>query len=113
MRLSVADRLLLLELLPDQGDILTLRVRQDLISTLGLSDEERVALKFERDEVRGMLLWDHEAERAMGGPKQIALGESGRGMLAAALVDMNKAKHLRPEHVSLYERLVEGRVVVE
>jgi len=45
MELKVAERLMLLNLLPKEGDLTTLRVVREAIHTIGLSDEELTALE--------------------------------------------------------------------
>jgi len=50
MKLSVKDRLLVLQVLPDASDITTMRITRDLAKDLSFSEAEHKALKFKTGE---------------------------------------------------------------
>jgi hypothetical protein len=103
MTLSVFDRLLLLNILPAQGDITTLRIVRDLQSALAFSEEEHKALEITNE--GGQVRWKKDAEQAVG----IDIGSVGRAIIRDRLVELNEQKMLKMEHLSLYERFVESK----
>ena len=69
MQLSVAERLLLLNVLPKEGDILSLRIVLKLKEELSFSEAEHAALKFHQDGEG--IHWDETGAQQLG-PKEIA-----------------------------------------
>ncbi len=59
MNLSVLDRLLLLGLLPAEGDITTLRIIRTLREELSFTEQEHADLHLKQDE--GRVTWEHSA----------------------------------------------------
>lgn len=102
MTLKTYDRLVLLNVLPAQGDILTLRVVRDLQAALSFTEEESAALQFEQ--VDGAVRWKTEADEE----KDIPIGDAARAVIRERLRELNDQKQLTLEHLPLYERFVES-----
>lgn len=103
MRLTVRERLALLSVLPREGDILTLRIVQDLRRALSFSEAEHAALKLTSSE--DGVSWDRTGE---GDPKDVEIGPKAHTVVSDALQRMSNQKKLTEAHVGIYERFVEG-----
>ncbi len=106
MDLSVRDRLILLSIIPQEGDFLTLKITRKLRESLSFSEEEHKLYKFV--EAEGAISWDNSAEQV----KVIPLGDKAREIIADSLRKLDKQKKLKMEHLDLYERFVEGKEVL-
>ena len=100
MRLGVFDRVLLLNILPREGDFKTLKILRKLTDDLGFSEAEAKALEFVTE--GGAIKWRSEADA----PKEVKIGEIAREIIADRLRELDKQKKLTLEHMSLYERFV-------
>ena len=99
--LSVLDRLLLLNILPTEGDITMLRTIRCLREDLSFSDEDAKALQMVVGE--GQVKWDRTADYQ----KDIPMGARVRKLIAAALIKRSQANKLEERYVGLYDRFVE------
>jgi hypothetical protein len=99
MELSVLDRLLILNLdtLPNQGNILTMKVKQQLISDVGFSEQEFKDFNLKNE--GGEVTWNPDAPSV-----DITIGEQAKKILVNAL---DKSESLTVNHISLYDRLKE------
>ena len=101
MKLSVLDRIALLDLLPATGDYTTIRVSHDLRALLSFSEEEHATLKFKQTDGGGMI-WENDFEREFEfGPKATAL-------IVEALEKASKEKKLNADHLRVYEMFMEA-----
>jgi hypothetical protein len=103
MVLTVLERLLISDSLDQQGDIIFLRIRNELISKVGLSDDDVKKYKIIRKD-NGGISWDPKVPQEA----KIELTETECGMIKSSLVKLNNAKKLTPDHISLYEKFVEN-----
>jgi hypothetical protein len=103
MLLSTFDRLILLNILPAEGDITTIRVIHQLRLDLSFSEAENAALAFETGE-DGLVRWKTDADV----PKEVEIGPKAHAIVAATLERLNKQEKLTEQHLSLYERFVES-----
>jgi len=102
MKLGVANRLLLLGLLPEQGNILTLRVVR----------EARQLLEFKADEVNRFEIvqsgpsfrWNQEKAEEV----EIALSDAALGIAREAIKKQDAENKLTVVHIPLWEKLVES-----
>lgn len=96
--LNGLERILLLSLLPQEGSLLSMRVLQELRTTLALTQDEIAALgKGPDDPVR----YD-ELERVP--VKSIRIGPVDQELIVTALQHCDKSGKVRLEHLPLYER---------
>jgi hypothetical protein len=100
--LSVQDRLLLLSILPPQGDIITLKIIRDLQTELSFSEKEIEGLNLRPSDDGKAMLWDLEKQFYLSAP----IGPKAKEVIANALKDMNAKKALTAAHIDLYERFV-------
>jgi len=98
MELSVADRLALLNILPQEGDITTLKIVRKLREELSFSEEEHGILQFQND--GQMIRWNPLED------KDVEVGEKATDIISDALKELNKQKKISVDWVELYERFV-------
>ena len=102
MLLNTFDRLILLNVLPKEGDITTLKIIRKLKDDLSFSEEEHTALQFKNED--GQIMWKEDADIK----KEIEIGEKATDIIAEALKALNKARKLTEAHISIYERFTGG-----
>ena len=100
MKLNVSERMGLLSLLPTEGSYTTLRVLNDLRAELSFSEKELKDSNIrERD---GQTSWSLNGTA----PKEVAVGEVGRGLIVTALKGADEAQSLTSLTFPLYERFI-------
>ncbi len=104
MKLSVLDRVSLLNILPREGDITSLRLVRETRENLSFSETERAELQFKTFPT-GHMKWKDNGNIE----KDIELGDTVIGMIVVALKTLNEKKELLEEYLDLYERFVEGK----
>jgi len=98
MILTVKERLLLLNVLPREGDITTLRVVRQLREALSFSEEEHATLNFVTE--GNELKWSPEASQEA----EIALGKKASDVVAEVLKKLSDNKTLHEDYVSLWDK---------
>ena len=101
MLFSVPERLLLLPILPEVGDVITLKVVRDLQDILAFTEEEIKLFNLRTQ--GGALRWDN------GTDKEVPLTPKQAEVIVEALKQRDKAKKLPIQLLSLYERVVETK----
>ncbi len=102
MLLNVKQRLLLLNILPDEGTYDTLKIVRDQQNLLSFTEEELKRLKIRRE--GDMYQWDEAADE----PVDISMGEMASNMIKMALRRLDSEGQLKVEFLPLYEHFVEG-----
>lgn len=100
MILSVLERLLVLNILPAEGDIITLKIVQQLRSDLSFSEAEVAQYQFKTNE--GQVTWNTTGAT----DKDIPVGPKAFLLITEALEALNKSKKLKSEHIGLYDKFV-------
>jgi hypothetical protein len=100
MNLSVLDRLLLLNILPQEGDITSIRIIRKLREDLSFSEQEHKDFAIEHTE--GQVKWD--AKTAVD--KDVVLGPKAQVFVADVLKKLSTDKKLTEQHLALYEKFV-------
>lgn len=108
MNFTISDRLALLNVLPMQGNIVTLRVVQELKMSLSFSEEEMEKWKIVNQKVDGgaIVTWDEDFANET---KDIEIGKATATVIKQELVRQSNQGKLRFDAVPLYERFVEGK----
>ena len=104
MELNVFNRLILLNILPKEGDFTTLKIIRKLREDLSFSEEEHKLLQFKQE--NGSIQWQQDT----AGPKDIIIGEKASDVISDALKKLDKEKKLQEIHYDLYEMFVEKQV---
>jgi len=99
MKLTVNDRIILLGIIPLQGDFTTLKIIRDMREGLSFTEEDHKILKFRHDE--GMTYWEEGLE-----DKEVNFGEKATDIIVDAFKKLNEQKKLRIEHMELYEQFI-------
>lgn len=102
MLLSVTDRLLLLGLLPQQGNITMLRVIREARQSLELSADEIVA--WEVSQVGDAVRWNQQK----AADAEIPLSAAALGIARTAIRQFDTEGKLTTAHIPLWEKLVDG-----
>ena len=104
MKLNVRDRVILLSVLPREGDILSLKILRKLREDLSFSEDEQRLFEFKQDLERGQVSWDPKCTDA---EKEVMIGVRGLEIVKEALEELNKQKKLHVDMLELYEKFVE------
>lgn len=98
MKLTVLDRILLLGMLPKEGDITTLKIIRKLREDLSFSETEHKELKFTSE--NNSLHWEKNIE------KEIEIGEKATEIITIALKSLNEQKRLHEDCINTYEKFI-------
>ena len=98
MNFTVKDRILLVGMLPPQGDFKTIKLLHDLRIELAFSEKENE--DFGIQSANGSVSWDGEAGKAV---KEIEVGPTMFELIKGLIKDLDEAKQLTENHISLYE----------
>jgi len=101
MELNVRERLMLVSVLPKEGDITTLKIIRKLREDLSFSEEEHKVLNFKHQ--NNMTIWDD----AVDVKKEIEIGEKATDVITEALETLSKNKKLHEDHLPLWEMFIE------
>jgi hypothetical protein len=102
MKLTILERLMLLGILPKESNIISLRIIADLRKELSFSEEE---IKDAKIIGSGMnVTWDSTKDPV----KDIEIGPAAFVIISDSLKGLDKTNKLTEQHISVYERFVEG-----
>lgn len=102
MELTVMDRLILLNILPKEGNITTLKLVRKLREELSFDEEEHKVLNFK--EQNGMTVWNRQPEIK----KEMEIGEKATDVIVNALKELDKNKKLHEDHLPIWDMFIEG-----
>lgn len=102
MLLGVTERLALLGVLPQEGDFTTLRILHDLRQRLSFTEAEHKEFGIEILNDGQQIRWRQDDDREA----EIDIGAKATLIITARLEEMNAAKSLTPNHLSLYSKFV-------
>jgi hypothetical protein len=102
MKLGTFERLVLLNILPSEGDFTTLKIVRKLRESLSFSEAEHKALQFKQEGEQIKWLTTGETE------KEVIIGEKATDIIVETLKRLDKEKKLKNEHYGLYEKFVGG-----
>ena len=104
MELTVLERLVLLQLLPKEGNFATLKLVRKAREDLSFDDLENKRLNFvqDGDQVR----WNMTEDKGIR--KDITIGETMTNTVVEELKKLSDSGKLREDHFTLYEKFVEG-----
>lgn len=100
MELTVFERILILNILPEKADVTSLRIVRDLQSSLGFNEAEVETLGMRQEE--GGVFWNQAAETVRDFP----IGPKGQSIIATELEKLSKGKQLSMQMLDLYDRFV-------
>ena len=101
MLLSVKERLLLLNVLPDKGDYTSIKIIRKLREDLSFSEKEHKEFNIKMEE-NGLVLWDDKAEK----PKDVPIGEKAIDIIKGSLRKVNAEQQITEDLIPVYEKFV-------
>lgn len=105
MELDVGERIVLLSILPSEGDITTIRLVHELKQALSFTEEEHKELNFRTED--DQVFWDKETTR------EIPMGPKVQVLIAGELEKLSEEGGLKEDHLPLYDKFVEPTVLKE
>jgi hypothetical protein len=105
VKLSVYERLVLLNILPKEGNFITLKILRQIREELSFNEKEIKDLKLTSDPVKGTATWIPEKDPN----KEIEIGRETKKIIVEVLEKLDKDSKLSQEHLSLYEKFVEEK----
>jgi hypothetical protein len=101
MKLDVGTRIRLLGILPETGNLLTLKIVRELRDELSFSEKEHKDFKIT---TRGNeITWSDKAK-----PKTVKFGDQARELVVKVLRELNKKEELTMPDLDLWEEFVGG-----
>lgn len=100
MELTVFERLILLSILPKEGDFTTLKIVRKLKEDLSFSEEEHGKLNFEQKE--NTVTWNMEVDLI----KNVEIGKKAKMIIVDVLRKLNDSKKLTEQNYTLYEKFI-------
>jgi len=105
-KLNVVERIALLNILPFEGNVVTLKIIKDLQSNLSFSEEEMKRFKMKnirRPDGGTFAVWDADLGEET---KEIEIGDVAKDIIVEQLKALEGRKKLRMEMLTLYEKFV-------
>jgi len=102
MKLSIANRLRLLGIIPEKGDLVTVRVLADLRKNLALTEDE-----IAKNDVRltgKQIVWNENTE-----PVDIEMGDVARKIISSGLKSLDESNELTIADIELWDMFVEEK----
>ena len=104
MKLNIEERLMLLGVLPQEGNFVTLKIVRKLKEELSFSEEELAKYKIVQDPKNNQVKWNAEADSK--DQKDIKMGGEATALIVKSLKDLDKDNKLVPQQLSLYEKFM-------
>ena len=95
------DRLVLLNILPAEGDILTIKVVHKLKMELAPSEKELKDYDIKQE--NGQIVWDDIMEKKRGAQEK-KIGPKAYSIIEEAFEKLSKDKKINEGHISTYEK---------
>ena len=100
MLLGVSERLGLLNILPKEGNAVTLRILRDFQNELSFTEEEKTEINLVFSDNR--LTWD----ASLAKKKEIEVGDTMKELIVTSLKRLDATNHLNIGQLPLYEKFV-------
>ena len=95
--LSVKERLVLVAILPPEGDLTTIRIVRELREALSFSEAEHADLQMKQED--NQIRWEEGAVPN----KKLDIGPKAQEVIREALGKLDKDKKLTPDHLELVD----------
>jgi len=109
MKLNILERIALLNIIPREGSVITLRIIRDLQTRLGFTEEELKGYKMKNTTTpdgRTSIVWDEDFSKE---EKDIEIGEVATSIIVRELKKLDAQNRLPMEGLAIYEKFVEGK----
>lgn len=103
MKMTVNERIVAMRLLPEKGNVITLKVIMEAHDALGFSaaDHKKFGIKTEQVEGGVQTTWDPKKDK----PTEIKLSEPALEILREAIDKINGDEELTMQQLTLFEKL--------
>lgn len=108
MKLTVLERLVLLNILPKEGDLTTIRIVRELREVLSFSEAEHASLAFKPDG-DGNMRWNAEADR----DEDFIFQPRAYALIADTLEKLAKGEKMMEDYLSVYDKFCEEQTIRE
>lgn len=107
MKLNVGERLMLLQVLPPEGNIVTLKIVRNLVDLVGISEEEHkeFEIKKEGPKENQRVSWNVKGNEE----KEFEIGERATDVIIDSLKNLDSNKKLIPQMMTLWEKFIENK----
>lgn len=99
--MSVLERLVLLQILPAEGNFTTLKIVRKLREDLSFDEAEHAKYQFEVNEAG--VRWNPDEDQN----KEIQIGEKATDLIVERLKDLDQQQKLNASHYTLFEKFVD------
>jgi len=108
MKLTIKERLMILNILPKQSNFATLKIVRKLEEDLSFSENEYKEFGFDVTEINGQVItkWNSEKNQEV---KDIKIGEKALDIIVESLKKLDNEKKLTQDHYVLYKKFVEDK----
>ena len=103
MKLTVFERLMLLNILPKEGNFVTLKIVRELREGLSFNEKEIKDLNLKVDD-KGNATWNPAKDKN----KDVEIGGQANKIIVETLEKLDKDKKLTESHLSVYEKFIEN-----
>ena len=103
MKFKVFERLVLLNILPKEGNFITLKIVRELREGLSFNEKEIKELNIEIDPEKGNASWNIKADKE----KDVEMGREAKKIIIEILENLDKDKKLTQDHFTLFEKFIE------
>ncbi len=105
IKLDVMERIVLFNILPKEGNFMTLKTLRQLKEEVGLDPKEIKEIKIKNDTEKGSVTWDTTKDPH----KEIEINREAKKIIVDTLEKLDKDGKLNDQHISLYEKFVEEK----
>ena len=111
MKLTLSERIILLGILPAEGDFTTLGILRNLRENLSLTEEENkehevMVIPNPKNDGSATYQWKPESAKI---EFEIEIGDKAKSIVKEQLLKLDKEKKMLPQHMSLYEKFVQEK----
>jgi len=101
MKLNLLERFKILQMLPQEGNFVTLNIVKTLQENLAPTEEE--FKKYEIIQEGEQTKWNEKGLEE----KEIVIGEKATDIIVEALEKLDKEKKITPQHITIYKKFIE------
>jgi len=102
VELTVTDRIVLLNVLPQEANLTTIRIMRELRDELSFSEDEQAELEMREDD--GRIFWNAETEHV----KDVAIGTRARAAIITAFEELDRSGKFKDAMLDTYAKFEEA-----
>jgi hypothetical protein len=99
VKFNVSERIRLVGILPDKGNILTLKIVRTLRGDLSFSEKELKDWEIKSEDNR--ITWNNKVKE-----KEVEVGDTGKKLIVDILKDLDEKNELTVADITLWDKLV-------